>query len=68
LKNNEGEKMFANIGVPELLIVLVIVILVFGVGRLSKIGGELGGAIHSFRKGINGEEANEKKENTKDEK
>lgn len=37
---------------PELLIILVIVIVLFGVGRLSRIGGELGSAIANFRKGL----------------
>ena len=42
----------AGLGLPELLIVLVIVIVLFGVGRLSRIGGELGEAIGNFRKGV----------------
>ena len=42
----------AGLGLPELLIVLVIVIVLFGVGRIGKIGGELGQAIGSFRKGV----------------
>ena len=51
-----------RIGLPELLVILVIVVLIFGVGRVSKIGGELGGAIRSFRKGLKGdEEENDKK-------
>jgi sec-independent protein translocase protein TatA len=37
--------MFAQFGVPELLIILVIVILLFGVGRISKIAGEMGKGI-----------------------
>jgi sec-independent protein translocase protein TatA len=41
-----------HLGVPELLIVLVIIILLFGVGRIGKIAGEMGGAFRSFRKGI----------------
>lgn len=41
------------LGVPELLIILVIVILLFGVGRLSKIGSELGKGISAFRSGLN---------------
>jgi sec-independent protein translocase protein TatA len=45
-----------RIGLPELLVILVIVVLIFGVGRVSKIGGELGGAIRSFRKGLKGDE------------
>ena len=41
-----------NLGTPELVIVLIIVLLVFGVGRVSKIGAELGQGIREFRKGI----------------
>lgn len=41
-----------NFGPTELLIILVIVILLFGVGRVSKIGGELGSAVANFRKGL----------------
>jgi sec-independent protein translocase protein TatA len=40
------------LGAPELLIVLVIVILIFGVGRIANIGGELGKGISAFRKGL----------------
>ena len=36
----------------ELIIILVIVLLLFGVGRVSKIGGELGSAVANFRKGL----------------
>jgi sec-independent protein translocase protein TatA len=46
------------LGAPELLIILVIVILIFGVGRIASIGGELGKGISAFRKGIKGEEEN----------
>ena len=38
-----------DIGMPELLIVLVVVVLVFGPGRISKTMGELGKGIRSFR-------------------
>lgn len=40
-------------GLAELLVILVIVVLLFGVGRVSKIGGELGEAIGNFRRGLN---------------
>jgi len=43
-----------DIGLPELIIVLVIVVLLFGVGRVGKIAGELGGALHEFREGLKG--------------
>ncbi len=48
--------MFTQFGVPELLIVLAIVVLLFGVGRIGKIAGELGKGIRSFKDGIKGEE------------
>lgn len=38
-----------TLGLPELLIVLVIVIIIFGVGRLGEIGGALGKGIKEFR-------------------
>jgi sec-independent protein translocase protein TatA len=46
----------------ELVIVLVIVILLFGPGRLSKIAGEIGTGIKSFKDGIGGKD--EKKDET----
>lgn len=39
-----------GLGTTELIIVFAIVILLFGVGRISKIGHELGGGIRAFRK------------------
>lgn len=47
-----------NLGPTELIIILVIVIVLFGVGRVSRIGGELGSAVANFRKGL--EEGNKK--------
>jgi len=55
------------LGAPELLIVLVIVILVFGVGRIANIGGELGKGISAFRKGLKDEDANKPEEEVKKE-
>ncbi len=43
----------------ELVIVLVIVVIVFGVGRISKIGGELGSGIRAFKEGLQGEDEEE---------
>ena len=43
-----------DFGLPELLIILVLVILLFGVGRISKVAGELGKGIRSFKNGISG--------------
>lgn len=44
--------LFRDFGVPELLIILVIVVLLFGPGRIGKIAGELGKGIRSFREGL----------------
>ena len=46
--------MLRNIGPVELLIVLAIVILVFGVGRVSELGGALGKSIREFRREVRG--------------
>lgn len=61
--------MFNQLGVPELLIILVIVLLLFGPGRLGKIAGELGTGIRNFREGLNeGKEDKETSEETSEEK
>ena len=41
-----------RMGSTELIIILIIVILLFGVGRIGKIAGELGSGIKAFREGI----------------
>lgn len=45
-----------RIGAPELLIILAIVVLIFGVGRIGKVGKELGTGMREFRKGLQGDE------------
>jgi sec-independent protein translocase protein TatA len=49
-----------EIGIPELLIILAIVILIFGVGRISKVAGELGSGIRAFKEGLQGPSQPEK--------
>jgi len=53
-----------DIGPTELIIILVIVLLLFGVGRISKIAGELGSGIRSFREGLQGNEEEKNPEET----
>jgi sec-independent protein translocase protein TatA len=53
------------LGLPrgaEWIIILVIVILLFGPGRIGKIAGELGRGIKSFREGIGGDKKDESAE------
>jgi sec-independent protein translocase protein TatA len=55
-----------RIGPLELVIILVIVVLLFGVGRIGKVAGELGSGIRAFREGLKGdEEKKEEKEENK---
>ncbi|MFZ4815584.1 MAG: twin-arginine translocase TatA/TatE family subunit [Phototrophicaceae bacterium] len=54
-----------GLGPVELGIILAIVVLLFGVGRLSNIGSELGSAIRNFREGVRSE--SDKKEDPKPE-
>lgn len=49
-----------GMGTPELLLILAVVTLLFGVGRIGKIGGELGSAVRSFREGLQGGDSKEK--------
>ena len=51
-------------GPTELILVIVIIVLLFGVGRISKIAGELGSGIRSFRKGLQDEPDQADKEKT----
>ncbi len=45
-----------DIGAPELIIVLLIVLLLFGPERIGKTLGELGKGVRSFRDGLSGKE------------
>jgi len=45
-----------HFGTTELIIILVIVLLLFGVGRIGKIAGEMGKGIRAFREELHGEE------------
>jgi len=57
----ERRKTEMHLGPLELGIVLVIVILLFGVGRIGKIAGEMGTGVRAFREGLKGPQNEEKK-------
>ena len=45
--------MFGSLGVPELLVILLIVLVLFGANKLPQLGKGLGSAIRNFKEGIN---------------
>ncbi|HET6508781.1 MAG TPA: twin-arginine translocase TatA/TatE family subunit [Baekduia sp.] len=49
----------AGLGVPELLIILVIILLVFGPKRLPQLGRQLGGGMREFKDSIQGKGGDE---------
>lgn len=57
-----------RLGTTELVIILVIVLLLFGVGRIGKIAGELGGGIRAFREGLNSDEEENGEESSEEKK
>ena len=44
--------MFNNIGLPGLLLIAVVVLVLFGRGKISSLMGEIGKGITSFKKGV----------------
>lgn len=47
------EEVMFGLGMPELIVILVIVLIIFGAGRISEIGGAIGKGIKSFKKSVN---------------
>lgn len=52
VQKNEYEGLMFGIGAPELLMVLVIMLIIFGAGKLPNIGAGLGSGIRNFRKAV----------------
>ncbi len=47
--------MFGRMGPWEITLIVVIILIVFGVGKLPQVGGAIGKGLRSFRKGQKGE-------------
>lgn len=56
--------MFGSLGVPELLIILLIVIIIFGATRLPQLGKGLGQGLKNFKDSVRPEEPREEKKET----
>jgi len=57
--------MFRSFGAWEIALILVIVLIIFGVGKLPQVGGAVGKAMRSFRKAQRGEDEGEEKTEAK---
>ena len=53
MPKDEENDMLNNIGLPGLLLIAVVVLVLFGRGKISSLMGEVGKGITSFKKGIN---------------
>jgi sec-independent protein translocase protein TatA len=47
-----GDKIMPSLGGWEWVIILVIILLIFGIGRIGKLGEELGKGVRAFREGV----------------
>ena len=54
-----------GLGTPELLIILVVIIMFFGVGKLPDVAKQLGGGVRSFQKSFRGEDEDEDEKDAK---
>lgn len=54
--------MFGKLGPWEIALILVIILIVFGVGKLPQVGGAIGKGVRAFRKGQSGEDDSEEEE------
>ena len=56
---DRGGHVMPRIGPWEIILILVIILIVFGVGKLPQVGGAIGKGLKAFRKGQSGEDSEE---------
>jgi len=54
--------LFSKFGIWEAVIILVVVLIIFGVGKLPQVGNAIGKGLRAFRRGQSGEETSEEAE------
>jgi sec-independent protein translocase protein TatA len=52
--------MFSKFGIWEIVLILVIILIIFGVGKLPQVGSAIGKGLRAFKRGQSGEEEDEK--------
>ena len=55
-----------RIGPLEIVIVLVIILIIFGVGRLPEVGGGIGKGLREFRSGLKGDDSEDAKDESEE--
>ncbi len=57
--------MFGRMGPLEIGLIVLVILIIFGAGKLPQVGGAIGKGLRAFRRGQRGEEDDEEEETTK---